>query len=132
MSPPISRKEIPTSESTIERPAKRRRVIDVDKMRGPLGEEYALPESTFARRVLQNASLQTDTKAYVKGTTVKRPFDVQEARLMLPVVTEEQPIMEAIMLNPVVIICGETGSGKTTQVPQFLHEAGFGNSDGGQ
>ncbi|EKM79367.1 hypothetical protein AGABI1DRAFT_74345 [Agaricus bisporus var. burnettii JB137-S8] len=49
---------------------------------------------------------------------------------MLPVVTEEQPIMEAIMLNPVVIICGETGSGKTTQVPQFLHEAGFGNSDG--
>jgi hypothetical protein len=33
--------------------------------------------------------------------------------------------MEAIHANPVVIVCGETGSGKTTQVPQFLYEGGF-------
>lgn len=24
-----------------------------------------------------------------------------------------------------MIICGETGSGKTTQLPQFLYEAGY-------
>lgn len=34
--------------------------------------------------------------------------------------------MEAIHENTTVIICGETGSGKTTQVPQFLYEAAFG------
>lgn len=34
-------------------------------------------------------------------------------------------IMEAIRNNTVVVICGETGSGKTTQVPQFLYEAGW-------
>ena len=33
--------------------------------------------------------------------------------------------MEAITDHPVVILCGETGSGKTTQVPQFLYEAGY-------
>jgi HrpA-like RNA helicase len=33
--------------------------------------------------------------------------------------------MESINDNPVVILCGETGSGKTTQVPQFLYEAGY-------
>ena len=33
--------------------------------------------------------------------------------------------MEAINENSVVVICGETGSGKTTQVPQFLYEAGY-------
>lgn len=38
---------------------------------------------------------------------------------------EEQRIMEAVIENDVVIICGETGSGKTTQVPQFLYEAGY-------
>jgi hypothetical protein len=39
----------------------------------------------------------------------------------------EQEIVEAITLNDVVILCGETGSGKSTQVPQFLYEAGFGD-----
>lgn len=33
--------------------------------------------------------------------------------------------METINENCVTIICGETGSGKTTQVPQFLYEAGY-------
>lgn len=29
------------------------------------------------------------------------------------------------MNNKTLIIIGETGSGKTTQIPQYLHEAGF-------
>lgn len=57
---------------------------------------------------------------------VTRKPDIQEARLKLPILSEEQVIMEAIAENPIVIIAGETGSGKTTQVPQFLYEAGYG------
>lgn len=58
---------------------------------------------------------------------VSRPPGIQETRLGLPVVAEEQKIMEAIYNNSTVVIWGATGSGKTTQVPQFLYEAGFGN-----
>lgn len=56
---------------------------------------------------------------------VHRPVEIQTGRLELPILKEEHEIMEAVKGNPIVIICGETGSGKTTQVPQFLYESGF-------
>lgn len=59
---------------------------------------------------------------------VNRDPEIQAARLQLPILGEEQSVMEAIKENDVVIICGETGSGKTTQVPQFLYEAGYANN----
>ncbi|KAK9372029.1 P-loop containing nucleoside triphosphate hydrolase protein [Lipomyces chichibuensis] len=64
-------------------------------------------------------------KAYY--VQVDRHPDIQAARILLPVVQDEQRIMEAVNNNLCVIICGETGSGKTTQVPQFLFEAGYGD-----
>ncbi|RHY01091.1 hypothetical protein DYB25_009219 [Aphanomyces astaci] len=61
-----------------------------------------------------------------RKVTVTRVEAIQLGRMQLPVCNAEQEIMEAIELNSVVILCGETGSGKTTQVPQFLYEAGYG------
>lgn len=70
----------------------------------------------------------TDRKAF--SVSVARLADIQEARLKLPVVAEEQKIMEAIHNNDIVVVCGATGSGKTTQVPQFLFESGYGSPGG--
>lgn len=61
---------------------------------------------------------------------VDRLPEIQEARLRLPVLAEEQVIMEAVRENPCVVLCGETGSGKTTQMPQFLYEAGYASGGG--
>lgn len=41
--------------------------------------------------------------------------------MQLPVCGMEQEIVEAINDNNVVIVCGETGSGKSTQVCLYLH-----------
>ncbi|KAL1960049.1 hypothetical protein VTO42DRAFT_221 [Malbranchea cinnamomea] len=76
---------------------------------------------------LQVTTGDPNRKAF--AVQVKRPDHVQAARLELPVVGEEQKIMEAIHNNSCVVICGATGSGKTTQVPQFLFEAGFGSPE---
>ncbi|EDW43958.1 GM18902 [Drosophila sechellia] len=56
---------------------------------------------------------------------VHRTTEVQNARLRLPILAEEQQVMETINEKPIVIVAGETGSGKTTQLPQFLYEAGY-------
>jgi len=44
----------------------------------------------------------------------------------LPVVERRGEIAEAIAKHPVVIICGETGSGKTTQIPKICLSIGRG------
>lgn len=87
---------------------------------GPLGGEYSIPSTSLLSRDAGGPSTSS-----VRPKINRRP-SVSESRQGLPVVAEEQPLMEAILLNPVVIVCGETGSGKTTQVPQMLYEAGFG------
>ena len=98
------------------------------EMRGPLGEDITLPSTSFTEYLKRIGPWK---EARRKVVAVTRRPEVEDARLLLPIVTEEQPIMEAILLNPVVVICGETGSGKTTQVPQFLFEAGFGSPESG-
>ncbi len=44
----------------------------------------------------------------------------------LPITAKKDEIISAIKKNKVVIISGETGSGKTTQIPKFCLEAGLG------
>jgi ATP-dependent helicase HrpA len=44
----------------------------------------------------------------------------------LPISARAQEITDAIQANQVVIIAGETGSGKTTQIPKMCFAAGGG------
>src|SRR5258708_27192715 len=46
----------------------------------------------------------------------------------LPINARRDEIRAAIRQHPVVIVCGETGSGKTTQLPKILLEMGRGTA----
>ncbi|KAI5784672.1 P-loop containing nucleoside triphosphate hydrolase protein [Geopyxis carbonaria] len=43
----------------------------------------------------------------------------------LPIAAHERSLVYTVDTTPVTILVGATGSGKTTQLPQFLHRAGF-------
>ncbi|XP_069134238.1 probable ATP-dependent RNA helicase DHX37 [Argopecten irradians] len=79
---------------------------------------------------IKNEKEEKENSKPAVNIPITRDKDIQEGRLKLPILAEEQMVMETIHDNPVTIICGETGSGKTTQVPQFLYEAGYAHGDG--
>lgn len=56
---------------------------------------------------------------------VKRIESIQSERVKLPIIKSEQEIVDLINNNLITVISGETGSGKSTQIPQFLYEYGY-------
>jgi len=62
-------------------------------------------------------------ESYILGRQMRPQIHFDPA---LPVSAKRDEIRAAIERHPVVIVCGETGSGKTTQVPKILLEMGRG------
>jgi pre-mRNA-splicing factor ATP-dependent RNA helicase DHX16 len=50
---------------------------------------------------------------------------LREDRKSLPIYQHRQGLLDAIEQYPVLVVVGGTGSGKTTQLPQYLFEAGY-------
>lgn len=66
-----------------------------------------------------------------KVTELEHTFTATEINLQrrnLPVYTVREKLLQTISDNQIVIIIGETGSGKSTQLTQYLYEEGFGKS----
>ncbi|BBG96925.1 hypothetical protein Prudu_005887 [Prunus dulcis] len=52
-------------------------------------------------------------------------LSIQEQRQSLPIYKLKKELIAAVHENQVLVVIGETGSGKTTQVTQYLAEAGY-------
>ena len=81
-----------------------------------VGEEPAKGESKFATHMKKNDG----------ASSFSQSKTLREQREYLPAFAVREDLLRVIRDNQVVIVVGETGSGKTTQLTQFLYEDGYG------
>ncbi len=82
----------------------------------------ARPERFDAARFerdLAQAQLRAENRLHQRPQQIQYPEE-------LPVVQAREELLEAIRTHQVVVVCGETGSGKTTQLPKLCLELGRG------
>ncbi|XP_022775915.1 DExH-box ATP-dependent RNA helicase DExH5, mitochondrial isoform X6 [Durio zibethinus] len=83
----------------------------------PMASNTAIMEKILWRRSLQLHAQQQAWQESLEGR------GILEFRQSLPAYKEKDAILTAILQNQVLIISGETGCGKTTQIPQFILES---------
>ncbi len=93
---------------------------------------YQLADRTPGKRQDKQSAIQklaediTASKALLAQRQASKPqLSYPEA---LPVSQKREELIEAIKKHQIILVCGETGSGKTTQLPKLCLEAGRGRS----
>src|SRR6185295_7009405 len=81
------------------------------------GNDVVAAEATLAGKIASSAAARAARAASVPKLSYPEE---------LPISANRDEIRKAIEGHPVVIVCGETGSGKTTQLPKICLEAGRG------
>ncbi|XP_062225195.1 probable pre-mRNA-splicing factor ATP-dependent RNA helicase DEAH5 [Phragmites australis] len=89
------------------------------------GGRYLMQELTGAG--LSAKSVPEWKVTYGKAGTYgqRSRLSIQEQRQSLPIYRLKKELIKAVHENQVLVVIGETGSGKTTQVTQYLAEAGY-------
>ncbi|OMO92552.1 hypothetical protein COLO4_17488 [Corchorus olitorius] len=66
-------------------------------------------------------------ESFAKALTFgqRSKLSIQDQRQSLPIYKLKKELIQAVHDNQVLVVIGETGSGKTTQVTQYLAEAGY-------
>lgn len=93
--------------------------------------DSALPIA--AEEEMQNAETKDNKfSQHMKNAEGSSDFSqsksLREQRQYLPAFAVREDLMRVIRENQVTIVIGETGSGKTTQLTQFLYEDGYGKN----
>lgn len=82
---------------------------------------HAVPPAWGAgQNMLEFVKSHPDTNPWTRRKYSARYYEILEKRKKLPVYEFKDELEEKVRNNQVIIVEGETGSGKTTQIPQFL------------
>ena len=100
---------------------------DAKKRHAEKEKQYELLEDEidFIQALKMPGSAQDEDEKPQMTEYERKRMTLEETKKSLPVYPFRQSLLEAVEEHQVLIIEGETGSGKTTQIPQYLHEAGY-------
>jgi len=79
--------------------------------------------SQRAKKSQNDTDSSSDINPWTNRPYSDRYKSILETRLKLPVYQFKDKLLKAVDENQIVVVEGETGSGKTTQIPQFLVHA---------
>jgi pre-mRNA-splicing factor ATP-dependent RNA helicase DHX16 len=82
-------------------------------------------EKTEAGQSLDVAALLSEQGKREPSKYPSQHDTISETRKQLPIYAFREEFVKAVREFQVLIVVGDTGSGKTTQIPQYLHEEGF-------
>ncbi|UCF95512.1 MAG: ATP-dependent RNA helicase HrpA, partial [Desulfobacterales bacterium] len=102
-----------------DRPALRRKIAKLARARARSSSEPIRPQALFDLE----KQIQASVEKRVRRQEDLPPLNYNDA---LPITAKKDEIIRAIAQYSVVIVSGETGSGKTTQLPKFCLAAGRG------
>ncbi|KAJ1949870.1 hypothetical protein EC988_004595, partial [Linderina pennispora] len=93
------------------------------------GKEYDyvldLDNIDFVLEETMNAEKEQDARQQAIEAIEQKERSIREVRESLPIFKCRDKLLDMIERNQIMIIVGETGSGKTTQITQYLREAGY-------
>mmetsp|Transcript_43497 Transcript_43497/g.49004 ORF Transcript_43497/g.49004 Transcript_43497/m.49004 type:complete len:710 (-) Transcript_43497:13-2142(-) len=71
----------------------------------------------------QSKRIKKNINIWTGSSFSQRYYDILDKRTKLPVYQFKDELIKKVLENQCIVVEGETGSGKTTQIPQFLLEA---------
>lgn len=74
----------------------------------------------FRRNFIEPEPLLLDNRKAIYDENYRK---LQSFRKELPAFRDGSKVVDTLRSNDVAIVCGETGSGKTTQIPQIIYES---------
>ncbi|KAL0236990.1 hypothetical protein PCE1_000387 [Barthelona sp. PCE] len=81
-----------------------------------------------AQAPIRKRRIHEQPEKFHKGNQLQsRSEQLLHVRQKLPIWQYKDELVNAVRENQITLVVGSTGCGKTTQIPQFLHEAGLTN-----